>query len=61
MTSVRLGAHDIAAYNGISNDVARLHGARLVSAMEVESGRRLAEAQVKQLTGGDPIATCFLY
>jgi putative DNA primase/helicase len=29
---------------GLSNDVARLHGARFVSAMEVEQGRRLAEA-----------------
>jgi putative DNA primase/helicase len=47
--------------DGISNDVARLHGARLVSAMEVESGRRLAEAQVKQLTGGDLMAARYLY
>lgn len=47
--------------DGISNDVARLHGARLVSAVEIEGGRRLAEAQVKQLTGGDVIAARFLY
>ena len=47
--------------DSISNDVARLHGARFVSAVEVESGRRLAEAQVKQLTGGDLIAARFLY
>lgn len=47
--------------DGLSNDVARLHGARLVSAVEVEGGRRLAEAQVKQLTGGDLIAARFLY
>jgi putative DNA primase/helicase len=47
--------------DGISNDVARLHGARFVSAMEVENGRRLAEAQVKQLTGGDMIAAHYLY
>jgi putative DNA primase/helicase len=46
---------------GISNDVARLHGARFVSAMEVEQGRRLAEAQVKQLTGGDLLAARYLY
>jgi putative DNA primase/helicase len=36
----------------ISNNVARWPEARFVSAMEVERGRRLAEAQVKQLTGG---------
>jgi putative DNA primase/helicase len=47
--------------DGISNDVARLHGARFVSAMEVENGRRLAEAQVKQLTGGDLMAARYLY
>jgi putative DNA primase/helicase len=47
--------------DGISNDVARLHGARFVSAMEVEQERRLAEAQVKQLTGGDLLAARYLY
>jgi putative DNA primase/helicase len=47
--------------DGISNDVARLQGARFVSAMEVENGRRLAEAQVKQLTGGDLMAARYLY
>jgi putative DNA primase/helicase len=47
--------------DGISNDVARLHGARFVSAMEVDNGRRLAEAQVKQLTGGDLMAARYLY
>ena len=47
--------------DSISNDVARLQGARFVSAVEVESGRRLAEAQVKQLTGGDLITARFLY
>ncbi|MDP9438433.1 MAG: phage/plasmid primase, P4 family, partial [Actinomycetota bacterium] len=37
---------------GIPNDVARLAGARLVSAAETEKGRRLAEGLVKQMTGG---------
>lgn len=40
---------------GIPNDVARLRGARLVTIVETEDGRRLAEAQVKMLTGGDTI------
>lgn len=32
-----------------------LRGARLVTTTETEAGKRLAEALVKQLTGGDPI------
>lgn len=47
--------------NGIPNDVARLKGARLVAAVEAEHGRHLAEALVKQLTGGDKITARYLY
>ncbi len=43
------------------NDVARLRGMRLVAAIEAEGGRRLAEALVKQMTGGDRLAARFLY
>ena len=46
---------------GIPNDVAALKGARFVSASEVEEGRRLAEAKVKQLTGGDTVTARFLH
>jgi putative DNA primase/helicase len=45
----------------VRNDLARLRGSRFVSAVEVESGRRLDEALVKQVTGGDPIVARFLY
>jgi putative DNA primase/helicase len=45
----------------IPNDVARLHGARLVTAAEAECNRQLAEALVKQLTGGDKITARFLH
>jgi putative DNA primase/helicase len=45
---------------GIPNDLARLHGARFVCAVETEAGRRLAEAQLKQMTGGDRIVARFL-
>lgn len=46
---------------GIPNDLARLKGARLVTATEADQGRRLAESLVKQLTGGDPITARFLH
>jgi putative DNA primase/helicase len=45
----------------IPNDVARLHGARLVTAAEAECNRQLAEALVKQLTGGDKMSARFLH
>lgn len=48
-------------YEGIENDLARLKGARLVGAVETGDGRRLAEALVKQMTGGDGITARFLY
>ncbi len=44
-----------------TNDLARLAGVRFVSAIEVESGRRLAEALVKAMTGGDRVPARFLY
>jgi len=45
----------------IRNDLARLAGARFVTAVEAEEGRRFAEAQLKQLTGGDTITARQLY
>ena len=44
---------------GIPNDVVGLRGARLVAAIESDEGRRLAEAKIKELTGGDTIAARF--
>jgi len=46
---------------GIRNDIARLSGARMVSSIEVEEGKQLAEGMVKELTGGDDVTARFLY
>lgn len=46
---------------GPRNDIARLNGKRLVQSIEVEEGRKLAEAVINQLTGGDLVAARFLY
>ena len=43
-----------------STELARLRGARLVTASETEEGRRWAESKIKTLTGGDPIAARFM-
>lgn len=44
-----------------SPELASLRGARLVTASETEKYSRLAEALVKQLTGGDPVTCRFLH
>lgn len=42
-------------------DLAKLRGARLVTATETEEGHRWAEAKLKLLTGGDRVTARFLY
>jgi putative DNA primase/helicase len=46
---------------GSTNDLARLRGARFVSALETSEGRALAESFVKAVTGGDRISARFLF
>jgi putative DNA primase/helicase len=54
---------DKGKYGGstIPNDIARLRGIRFTTAVETESGAKLAEAQVKQLTGSDTVSARFLH
>lgn len=47
--------------NESTNDLAALRGKRLVTVIETEEGRRLAEARVKSVTGQDLITCRFLY
>lgn len=47
--------------DGIRNDLARLKGARFVSAIEAGSGQKFDERIIKMSTGQDTITTRFLY
>jgi len=47
-------------HDGVPNDIARLKGARFVSASESEEGRRLSESLIKDLTGGDTMSARFM-
>lgn len=46
---------------GTRNDIARLAWVRMVSSIEVEQGKKIAEGLVKTLTGGDVVTARFLY
>jgi len=45
----------------ITNDIARLRGARFVTTTEAEEGRRLSEPLIKKITGNDQMTARFLY
>jgi putative DNA primase/helicase len=47
--------------NGQTNDLAAMEGKRFISASDGEAGQRLAEAKIKNMTGGDKIACRALY
>ena len=47
--------------DNIPNDVARMVGARFISAVEADEGVRLSESLIKQLTGGDRMTARFLH
>lgn len=46
--------------SGVRNDIARLNGARFVTASEGEDGAALAESVIKRMTGGDMLTARFL-
>ncbi|HKS27869.1 MAG TPA: phage/plasmid primase, P4 family [Pyrinomonadaceae bacterium] len=52
---------DAGRRNEASNDLAALKGKRIVTVIETEEDRRLAEAKVKAVTGQDAISCRFLY
>ena len=60
-TAAQFDTFAVRKSEGVRNDLADLVGARFVSASEGESGQRLAEGLVKQMTGGDPIKARFLH
>jgi len=47
--------------NNAAQELAKLKGIRFVMASEGEKGQKLAEAQIKSMTGGEPICARFLY
>lgn len=58
-----IGSMDTFTASSVSQhptDLAKLRGARLVTAQETEEGRRWAESKIKALTGGDPITARFM-
>ena len=56
-------AHTLVANGGssIGDDLVDLEGARLISVSETEEGQALAEAKIKQMTGGDRLKGRHLY
>ena len=46
--------------NNIPADLARLNGARMVTAIEANFNRHLDEAKIKAMTGGEPIVARFM-
>ena len=47
--------------DAVNNDIARLKGARFVTAIEMEENKRLSEPLIKSVTGGDKLVSRFLY
>jgi putative DNA primase/helicase len=59
-TTSALETFTASKYDRHLTELAKLRGARLVTATESEEGRPWAEARIKQLTGGDTISARFM-
>jgi putative DNA primase/helicase len=59
-TTAPIETFTMAAGDRHPTELAMLRGARLVTAIETEEGRRWAESRIKSLTGGDRIAARFM-
>lgn len=57
-----LPSHSLLAqkYEGIPNDLASITGKRFVCASEISERKRLDEAKIKSMTGGEPVNARFL-
>lgn len=60
-TTTSFQTFDADSRNEYGNDMAELKGRRFVVAIEAEQNKKLAEARVKTITGGDDISCRFLY
>lgn len=60
-TSTAFATFDADKRTEQTEDLARLRGKRLVTVIEADEDRRLAEARVKSVTGGDPITCAYKY
>ena len=58
--SARFDSFLVKRSDAIPNDIARMCGARFVTAIEAEVGRRLSESVIKQLTGQDTVTARFM-
>jgi putative DNA primase/helicase len=47
--------------DGVPNDLAELESVRMVAAVELEEGRKLAEVLTKQVSGGDKLKARYLF
>jgi len=59
-TTAAMDTFTSSKYDRHPTELARLRGARMVSASETEEGRAWAESRIKQMTGGDPVAARFM-
>jgi putative DNA primase/helicase len=59
-TNTAFSTFELEARSSIPNDIAALVGKRLITASETTEAKRLNEARVKAVTGGDPLTCRFM-